>query len=392
MSMYDDLDPEFISSPGAALPIVAARVRAIRKRRLIAVSGLCGAIAVVLLASMAFGSSGNGAHRVTVANEVTTTTDDSPSTTATLSTDSTTTPSSTTLPTSTTATLPIPPATTPAPTDTTAAPQPAHLTVSFDRDRLVIQSGTSETISYTVTNDGDEPGGFGSLSPDCLPDQSVWPDDVSKSEPLLWPLPAEPRVFCIPLMLTTVPPHDSRTFPVTVVAGLHDNSPNDLVPAPPGQTTFLVQNGEGPGEARLPVTITPPATPPLTVSHPMAVTTASGAQHWVNFTITNNLPFPVRYTDQGPCSSDNNPWCRPTTPDGVITMDMRRPPYASAEKPLYLTQYVLGANEVRTVRAAVHGTTSLEDIDLGSPDMPPGVYYFDWDGDKVTFTVTPPTP
>ena len=41
--MFDDLDPDFLSSPGPALPLVAARVHAIRKRRWVVVSSAVGA-------------------------------------------------------------------------------------------------------------------------------------------------------------------------------------------------------------------------------------------------------------------------------------------------------------------------------------------------------------
>ncbi|MDQ1511396.1 MAG: hypothetical protein QOG50_3240, partial [Actinomycetota bacterium] len=45
--MFDDLDPDFLPSPGAALPLVAARVAAVRKRRTLVVSGGVGAILLV---------------------------------------------------------------------------------------------------------------------------------------------------------------------------------------------------------------------------------------------------------------------------------------------------------------------------------------------------------
>jgi hypothetical protein len=138
----------------------------------------------------------------------------------------------------------------------------------------------------------------------------------------------------------------------------------------------------------LPVTITPPASPPLTITHPSEVTTASGAQNLVDFTITNNLPFPVVYIDQGPCSRDVDTPCRATTSDGSVTGDLRDPPYATAVQPLYFTTFRLQAHETRTAHAEVHGTTNLEAPGPNSPDMPPGVYYFDWDGEKVKFTVT----
>ena len=388
MSMFDDLRPDFTSSPGAALPMVAARVHAMRKRRLITVSAVCGTIVAVLFTSMAFASGGDGAHRVTVATDVTTTTDDAPSTSTLTTEPSTTTSSTTTAPETTTSTPVAPP-----PTDsTTTVPQPAHLIVTFDRDRLVIQSGTSETITYTVTNDGDEAGEWGYTDSGCVPVETVWPDDQSTVDPILWPVPVAPEVVCLPLRIIGVPAHGSQTLPVVIGAGRRDDAypHNNLVPAPPGETSYSVRNFvQGGGEGSLPVTITPPATPPLTVSHPSSVTTASGAQHFVNFTITNHLPFPVRFVEQGPCSPDGDAPCRGTVPGGGTPGDMREPPYASAVKPLYTTAFILAAHETRTVRAAVHGTTTMEDINQGSPDMPPGVYYFDWDGEKVKFTVTP---
>ena len=389
MSMYDDLDSDFSPSPGAALPIVAARVRAIRVRRLITVSALFGTIAVVVLTSMAFGSGGDRADRVTVATDLTTTTESSPSTTETLSTEPTTTEPTTTEPTTTlpeTTTVFVAPDTTPAPTEsTTTVLKPAHLTVSFDRDRLVIQSGTREAIEYTVTNDGDESAPFAYPPARCVPDISVWPDDQSRSQPVLWPLPVQLHQYCLPLESVTVPAHGSQTLRVTIAAGLRDDSPNNLVPAPPGETSFFVRNYEGGGEGRLPVTITPPATPPLTVSHPSSVTTASGAQHFVNFTITNHLAFPVRFVEQGPCALDGDAPCR-AIPGSIILGDI--PPPGITERPLYFTSFILDANETRTVRAEVDGTTTLRST-AGSADLPPGFYHFLWDGEVVKFTVTP---
>src|SRR4029079_2579236 len=203
--------------------------------------------------------------------------------------------------TSTTATLPIATTTT-SPRTTTTARTPAHLTVAFDRDRLVIQSGTSKKISYTVTNDGGRDGAFATFDPRCVPDQSVWPDDQSAVRPVAWPVPVRPGIFCLALRAATVPAHASRTLSVTIVAGLHDNSGN-LVPSPPGDDLFVVQNATtGGGKAQLAVTITPPATPPLTITHPSEVTTGSNAQNAVDFTITNNLPFAVAFVEQGPCA------------------------------------------------------------------------------------------
>jgi hypothetical protein len=67
---------------------------------------------------------------------------------------------------------------------------------------------------------------------------------------------------------------------------------------------------------------------------------------------------------------------------------VRSPPYDTAVKPLYLTRFLLGANETRMAHAQVNGTAGLSNAATG-PALPPGVYYFDWDGEKVQFTVTP---
>jgi hypothetical protein len=391
VSMFDDLDPDFISSPGPALPLVAARVHAVRKRRMVVAGSVCGAVVVALLASTAFGGGGDN-NRVTVAQETTTTVDDTSTTEAPLLTvpTSSTSTSTTVAATSTTVTLPVETTTT-APETTTTTRLPAHITVAFDRDRLVIRSGTTATFSYTVTNDGEGPGEF--PAPSC-PDKSLWPYqlvnfgpfDSPDYQPVPWPEPADLPVYCAALTVLRLPPHTSHTVRVHVGGGHYDRSGN-LVPAPPGTTSYKVQ--DGPGSPTLPVTITPPASLPLTVDHPSEVTTGSNEQHVIDFTITNHLPFLVRYTDQGPCSMDTATPCRPTTEDGAWSGDMRLYPYATAVKPLYLTRFLLGANETKVAHAMVHGTTNLEDIFLGSPAMPPGVYRFAWDGEKVKFTVTP---
>jgi hypothetical protein len=175
-------------------------------------------------------------------------------------------------------------------------------------------------------------------------------------------------------------------LPVTIVAGLHDRS-NNVVPAPPGETSYLVQNGTtGGGKAQLPVTITPPATPPLTITHPSEATTASGVQNEVDFTITNNLPFPVVFVDQGPCAHGGEAACARTFPHSA--RDLRLAPYDNADVPLWTTRFVLGAHETRMATASVNGVANLGGNSSSSPALPPGGYHFDWDGEKVAFTVT----
>jgi hypothetical protein len=385
--MFDDLDPDFLSSPGPALPIVAARVYAIRKRRWIVVSSAVGAIAVFILGSMAFGGGGKNPDRLTVSRRVTTTTEASSGILKPLVTAPTSSTSTTVAATSTTATVPIATTTT-SPKTTTTAPTPAHLTVAFDRARLVIQSGKSTKISYTVTNDGGRPGRFGYASTRCEPDQEVWPE-AQRVNPVAWPQPLGHRVICQPLVIVGVRPHHSVTLPVTIVAGLHDSS-NNLVPAPPGETSYLVQNGtSGGGKAQLPVTITPPATPPLTISHPSEVTTGSNVQNAVDFTITNNLPFAVAFVEQGPCAHGGEAACASTFPHSA--RDLRRAPYDKADVPLWTTRFVLGAHETRMATASVDGVIDLGDDGSSSAPLPARAdpYYFDWDGQKVKFTVTP---
>src|SRR5207253_389577 len=145
-------------------------------------SSAVGAIAVVLLGSMAFGAGGKHRDQLTVSREVTTTTEGSSDRYKPLVTGPATTATSTSTTVAATSTTALPVATTTtAPETTTTAPTPARFTVAFDRDRLVIQSGTSETISYTVTNHGGERGRF-EYPPDCV-HRAVWPADQSSYDP-----------------------------------------------------------------------------------------------------------------------------------------------------------------------------------------------------------------
>jgi len=379
MSMFDDLDPDFLPSPGTALPMVAARVAAVRRRRAIVAAGVIGPVLLVWLVSTALGGGGSTPDRLTVTRRVTTTSKASPTTVKTLTTQ----PASSTSVSSTTATsttVTVPPT---APHTTTTRPV-AHFSLAFDRSLLVIKSGNRASFEFTLTNDGNATGRFGLAK--CPVDQ-VWSDESSRFHPVLWPLPVTRRTYCAGLAPVTVAAHTSHTVRLTVAAGLYDTFGN-LVPAPPGHTFYIVDNGlVAGGTFRLPVTITPPASAPLTVTHPSAVTTASNAHNLVDFTVTNNLPFAVRYVDQGPCAGASGTPCSATTPDKTASGDLRHAPYATAVNPLYFTRFLLNANETRAARAQVNGTAGLADASSG-PALPPGVYHFDWDGQKVKFTVT----
>jgi hypothetical protein len=149
----------------------------------------------------------------------------------------------------------------------------------------------------------------------------------------------------------------------------------------------VVQNAtSGGGKAQLPVTITPPATPPLTINHPSEVTTGSNAQNEVDFTITNNLPFPVAFVEQGPCALGGEAVCESTFPHSA--RDLRVAPYDKADVPLWTTRFVLGAHETRMATASVNGVVDLGGDGSSSAPLPPAEYFFDWDGEKVKFTVT----
>jgi hypothetical protein len=186
-----------------------------------------------------------------------------------------------------------------------------------------------------------------------------------------------------------VDPGESQPAQISVVAkalATHtDTFIGDPMPVPPGDTTLVLRSQEG-AEGRLPVTITPPATLPLTITIPSEVTTTSGAQHGVDFTITNNLPFAVTYFDQGPCAQGGDADCVATAPHSA--RDLRRPPFDKARVPLWRTKFVLGPHETRMATAAVDGVVDLDNSDSNGPDLPPGTYHFFWDGEKVTFTVT----
>lgn len=380
--MFDDLDPDFLPSPGTALPMVAARVAAVRRRRAVVAAGVIGPVLLVWLVSTAFGGGGKTPDRLTVTRRVTTTSKASPTTVKTLSTQ----PASSTSVSSTTATsttVTVPPTT--APHTTTTRPV-ARFSLAFDRSLLVIRSGNTASFEFTVKNDGNATGRFGLAK--CPVDQ-LWSDESSRFHPVLWPLPVTRRTYCAGLTPITVAAHTSHTVRLTVAAGLYDGASANLVPAPPGHTSYVVDNGlVAGGTFRLPVTITPPASAPITVAHPAAVTTASNAQNLVDFTVTNNLPFAVRYVDQGPCAGASGTPCSATTPDKSASGDLRHAPYATAVNPLYFTRFLLNANETRAARAQVNGTAGLANGSSG-PALPPGVYHFDWDGQKVKFTVTP---
>jgi hypothetical protein len=193
-------------------------------------------------------------------------------------------------------------------------------------------------------------------------------------------------LICPYLRVGSVAGHESKTFSVTVVAGGY-RLKNQLVPSPPGDTSLRIARWHWtPGEVTLPVTITPPATPPLTVIHPSEVTTASGDQHEVDYTITNHLGFPVEFVAQGPCAHGGDEDCVATFPKS--DRDLRAAPYDKADVPLWTTVFRLDANETRTATAAVDGVIDLDDSDSGNTDLPPGTYHFAWDGEKVEFTVT----
>ena len=77
------------------------------------------------------------------------------------------------------------------------------------------------TIAYKVSNSGAGPGRFAQAR---CPDGQLWPHGVSRTQPLLWPVPASPVAFCHETQLVTIGAHGSKTFHVTLVGGLLDGA------------------------------------------------------------------------------------------------------------------------------------------------------------------------
>ena len=118
--------------------------------------------------------------------------------------------------------------------------------------RLVIQSGTSVNVSYTVKNDGDRPG---HLTVPVCPDNQLWPDDISA------------RFRCC----GRYPPHPSCSAPeryanrFAPTARRRSTRSWSRVSATITATSCLPARTRGSfsiGGVKLPVTITPPGTAP----------------------------------------------------------------------------------------------------------------------------------
>lgn len=396
MSLYDDLDPMFTPSPEAALDHVAARVHDLRVRRRVGgASALVAVVVVTALASAAF-ASGGGKHasRVSVSGEATTTThgettgtDSSTSTvpppdgttttvgngsakTATASSAETTTPvgqvpiDNVALPETT------PTETTPNDQITTPTARPADLHFVFSPSHLVIQSGTTATISYTVTNDGDGPGRI--VEPGCLID-GVVADGTSVS----WPRPVQQRAYCTSARYETIAPNSSTTITHPVVAGLWDGVNDGIVPSPPGETTYLADYCCTETPPALPVTITAPAQVPFSSTFPAQVTVASGQAHTETFTLTNGLDFAVEYVLDGPCMRLQGA----TAPCGSRGDSVPRWWWGN--------NIVVGANATVTLVMDLSGTTDFMPPGSGNSALAPGTYQlFGPGGMPLTLTVT----
>jgi hypothetical protein len=408
VSMYDDLDPMFTPSPATALENVAARVHELRVRRRVKIATALGAAVVVTALTSAAFASGGGKHaaRISVSNDVTTTTEvagngttdaststvtsapepttttvDTGSTTAgtgTASTDSST--PSTDAPsvgqTNTDGTTPTdttPTETTPndEATTTTTLP-PADLHFVFSPAHLVIQGGTTATVSYTVTNDGDGPGRIG--EPGC-PFDELLADTASISRPR----PIELRSYCASLRLVTIAPHSSTTFTHSVVAGQWDGLNDGLIPSPAGETTYVADCCLGSPQS-LPVTITAPAQTPFSSTFPAQVTVASGAAHTETFTLTNPLGFAVEYNLEGPCMRLQGS----TAPCGSTEL------LGGGIAGPWQNRIVVGANATVTLVADLSGTTDFMPPGFGNIALAPGTHQF-WGpgGMPLTLTVTP---
>ncbi len=346
-----------------------------RVRRRAAIGSTVGALVlVVALATAAFASNGKPhATRVNVSDDATTTsvtptTDDNSSTSA---------PTPTSIDTTTTLDTPTTPDTgsnggtptdgsAPLDTTTTTPPTPADLHYTLDSDQIIIQSGTTQTFSYSVTNTGDLPG---EAEGDGCENEEIWP----RQTPPGWPAPPDAIVHCLSLTIVEIAPHSTQTVSRTVVAGRRITG-NVLIPAPPGTNVF----GLGQGGPDVPVTITAPADLPFATTFPSHVTVASGAAHSETFTLTNRLAAAVDYSFQGPCVRLGG-----STTECAVND-------AGSPEQHWKNRIEVGANSTVTLTIDLSGTSDLMPPSAGNSALAPGTYHFEGPGGMpLTLTVTP---
>ena len=419
MSMYDDLDPMFPPAPEAALEHVAARVHALRVRRRVTIGGALGAIAVVIaLTSLALTSGASGhAARVSVSDDPTTTTRSSPSsgqvppaasggaTTTSRPRISTSAPSAPKQASGPGPGVSVPPgqsppdsisgsgtiSTGPAPsipsrttttvgetTTTVGSSGPGQFRVAFDVASLTLRSGTTATVSYTITNVGDTTG-YLYVSP-CTSDQELWP-----TPPGLWPDTVSPNVVCA-AAIERIPlaPGASAGFSHKLVAGRYSGA--NIVPAYPGSILFTPPELSLPRPTTLPlgslrVTITPPATAPFTANRPTSVTGGSGTEVLAPFSLTNNLPFAASYQFVGPRT-------RPPTSVGTGGGSCVGDPNVHHFSAFRCT-YTVGGSTTIALELDLWATDNLLPPDPpGVLPLAPGAYSIAWNEISLRLTVT----
>ncbi len=246
------------------------------------------------------------------------------------------------------------------------------------------------TISSTVTNDGGRKGELQLRTELCALHR------VARRAILCAPnRMASPLVGCAQIRGAQdgrVPPGRSVKVPVPIATEVPTSGGSfigNYVPVPPGHDTLVIKNLQGQGEGRLPVTITPPATLPLTIDHPSEVTTGSGQQH----DVTSRSPTISRSrsttSTRDPASHgvDVSRRLRPGIP-GLATRLAPPAVYDTRANRSGAPRYALGAN----------GTNVTSALSMASPisttAVPaarlclPGVYHFVWDGERSNSTIT----
>jgi hypothetical protein len=415
MNMYGDLDPLFDPSAHAALENVAARVHRLRIRRRLTVAGTIGTLAIVtaLMSGVFASGASGGAARISVAGDSTSTTPPRsprahaipkvPKAKVTTTTGVSTSSSAPTSPPSTpptanapapagpgpgfsprgiatgpTATVPVAPTSTTVPTAT-----PARFRVTFAQPRITIQSGTSASITYAITNVGGSTGYL--YVEQCNGDEQLWPAPKG-----LWPDTTSPSVSCgAPIEHIAVAPGQSLTFTHKLVAGHYEGT--NIVPAYPGTVLFRPPELRAPAVSAtgapgvLPVTITPPATAPFTANRPTAVTAASGHEVLAPFSLTNNLTFPAQYRFTGPRTtlSATSPPPAGLGPGCVGT------PAIPHRFVVYICTYTTGGSTTLALQLDLWATDTGQPVSGAGSPLAPGVYAVAWNEIQLQLTVTP---
>jgi hypothetical protein len=302
--MFDNLADPLGPLSHDALDAVLDRAQ--RKRHVhIRVAAVCVAAALTAVIVGVGAAAGSSSHKMVVSNMGTSTTTTRHPTT------SSSTPPSTAPSTTSPTTKPgvVPPPTQPATTTTTLPPSTdaSHIVATFTPSKLTLQSGDTAVVHVTFMNKGPWPFLWEVSDNACgryEVDGGGFLQAVRLGQHPLWPTPQAVAVCTYSPPGEVIAPGATKREDVTVLAG-QTSDQGKIVPAFPGTTCFSpAMFGIGPDTTycapqSVPVTITPPASPPFTANRPTSVTVVAGKEARVPFTLTNELPFAVDYTFDG---------------------------------------------------------------------------------------------